>query len=97
MFFAAFRSRSWVTPHSTQVHSLIPRPALPLGLLLGFALQHEQVWVVFASSTISNHTPAFAHLYLSMVFNLPQLASKTDLASLVFAKAWAIIALVWSI
>ena len=46
MFLAALMSRSCAVPHSLQTHSLIPRPALPFGLLAGMLPQHEQVWVV---------------------------------------------------
>ena len=69
-------------------HSLIPKPALPFGLLEREP-QHEQVWVVYASLTSSNHTHAFSHLYLSMVLSVVQLASNTDLANLVRASALA--------
>ncbi|ENU36978.1 hypothetical protein F988_00871, partial [Acinetobacter parvus DSM 16617 = CIP 108168] len=65
-------------------HSLIPKPALPFGLLEREP-QHEQVWVVYDSLTSSYHTPAFSHLYLSMVLSVVQLASSTDLANLVCA------------
>lgn len=44
MFRAAFVSRSCTAPHAQQVHSLIPRPALPFGLLAGMTPQHEHVW-----------------------------------------------------
>ena len=88
MFFAAFTSRSWLVPQARQVHSLIRKPALPFGLSQR-ELQHEHVWVVYASLTSSNYTPALSHLYLSMVRNAVQLASITDFASLVFAKPFA--------
>jgi hypothetical protein len=43
MFFAAFTSRSWTVPQSSQVHSLIPRPAIPLGLEEGRRPHSQQV------------------------------------------------------
>ncbi len=83
---AAFTSRSWVTPHS-QVHSLIPSPALPFGLLRREP-QHEQVWVVYDSLISSKTIPAWALLYSNSVFNVDQPASKTDLAILVLTSFW---------
>jgi hypothetical protein len=46
MFLAELTSRSCTEPQSLQVHSLILKPALPFGLLVGMLPQHEQVWVV---------------------------------------------------
>ena len=87
MFFAAFVSRHvCVAPQSLQVHALIRKSALPFGLLIGIFPQHEQVWVVCDSLTTSKTQPAWSLLYSNCVFNIPQPASKTDFASLVFAK-----------
>src|SRR5260370_22098009 len=85
MFFAALTSRSWTAPHLPQVHSLIPRPAIPLGPLR--VLHAEQVWVENASLTSANVAPAKSHLYRSIVRNADQPASSTDLACGVFASA----------
>src|SRR5450432_3530972 len=87
MFLAAFTLRSCTVPHSLQVHSLIPRPAIPLGPL--HASHAEQVWVENASSTSANAAPAKSHLYRSIVRNADQPASSTDLACGVFASAEA--------
>ena len=57
MFFAAFTSRSWTVPQSSQVHSLIPRPAIPLGLEWGRHPHFEQVWVVRSSDTSRSMPP----------------------------------------
>lgn len=84
MFFAALMSRSCSTPHIAHRHALIPRPATPFGPVR--LRQHEQVWVEYASSTSSNHTPASSHLYDSMVRNALQPASSTLFAMLVFAR-----------
>src|SRR5258708_12189737 len=88
MFFAALTSRSWTAPHLPQVHSLIPRPAIPLGPLR--TLHAEQVWVENASLTSANVAPAKSHLYRSIVRNADQPASSTDLACGVFASAAAL-------
>src|SRR5260370_13689585 len=88
MFFAALTSRSWTVPHSPQVHSLIPRPAIPFGPL---RVRHaEQVWVENASLISANVTPAKSHLYLSIVRNADQPASSTDLACGVLTSAEAL-------
>src|SRR5258708_25693788 len=87
MFLAALISRSWCSPQLPQVHSLIPRPAIPFGLLGGFSSHEEQVWVVYFSSISSKTTPAPAHLYSSMVFNINQQASNTDFAIFVLTSA----------
>src|SRR5258706_10313276 len=87
MFLAALTSRSCSTPHTSHVQALIPRPATPFGPVR--LAQHEQVWVENASLTSSNHTPASAHLYCSMVRNALQPASSTDLANRVLARAEA--------
>ncbi len=85
MFRAAFVSRSCTDPHEQHVHSLIPRPALPFGLLAGMIPQHEHVWVENASLTSSNTTHRPMALYLSCVRNVVHAASCTDFAMLVFA------------
>src|ERR1700756_1892228 len=87
MFWAALRSRSCVRSHAPHVHSLIPSPATPFGPVR--EPQHEQVWEENASSTSSNHTPASAHLYCSMVRNDDQPASSTDLPCRARARVWA--------
>jgi hypothetical protein len=87
MFLAALMSRSCELPHSQQVHSLIRKPATPFGPVLLW--QDEQVTVEYASLTSSNHTPASAHLYLSMVRNIDQPASITDFACRVWARRFA--------
>src|SRR6267154_2577977 len=65
MFFAAFTLRSCTVPHSLQVHTLIPRPAIPLGPLR--ESHTEQVWVENASLILANVAPAKSHLYGSIV------------------------------
>src|SRR5450432_1636364 len=88
MFLAAFTLRSCTVPHSLQVHSLIPRPAIPLGPL--HASHAEQVWVENASLTSANVAPAKSHLYRSIVRNADQPASRTDLACGVLTRAAAL-------
>ncbi len=51
MLSAAFTSLSWTEPHASHCHSLIPRPAIPLGLDCGRWPLLEQVWDEYASST----------------------------------------------
>src|SRR5882757_1264073 len=87
MFRAALMSRSWSAPQALHSHCLIPRPATPFGPVR--LVQHEQVWVENASLICSNHTPASAHLYCSMVRNALQPASSTDFAMPVCARAEA--------
>src|SRR5258708_39742694 len=77
--------RSWIAPHTVHGHPPIPRSFRPLGPAR--LLHTLQVWVENASSTSSNHTPASAHLYSSMVRNVLQPASSTDLSSRVLARA----------
>ena len=77
------KSESCHVPHFAQVHSLIPRPALPFGLL-DISPQCEQVWVVYFSFTISKRQPACLHLYSSCRLSSNQPASYTLLASLPF-------------
>ncbi|MBB1631191.1 hypothetical protein A9975_09940 [Cupriavidus sp. UME77] len=89
MFRAAFVSRSWTDPHEQHVHYLIPRPALPFGLLADMTPQHEHVWVENASLTSANTTHCLMALYLSCVRNAVHAASCTDFAILVFASAFA--------
>src|SRR5258708_13182467 len=79
--------RSWIAPQTVHCHLPIPRSFRPLGPAR--LLHLLQVWVENASSTSSNHTPASAHLYSSMVRNALQPASSTDLASRVLARAEA--------
>src|SRR5467141_2914667 len=88
MFFAAFTFRSCTVPHSLQVHTLIPRPAIPLGPLR--TPHAEQVWVENASLTSPNVAPAKSHLYRSIVRKADQPASSTDFACAVFASAEAL-------
>src|SRR5713226_3697531 len=88
MFLAALTLRSCTVPQSTQVHALIPRPAIPLGPLR--AEHTEQTWVEYASLTSANVTPAKAHLYRSIVRNIDQPASSTDLACGVFTSEEAL-------
>src|SRR6202789_3681773 len=87
MFFAALTFRSWTVPHAPQVHTLIPRPAIPLGPLR--ASHAEQVWVENASSTSADVAPAKSPLYRRIVRNADHLASSTDLACGVFTSAEA--------
>ena len=87
MFRAALTSLSCSVPHSAQIHSLIPSPALPFGLLTEILPQHEQAWVVYASLTSSNTTDRAIALYFSWVFSMNQPASKTLFAIVVLAKA----------
>src|SRR5271156_2704865 len=84
---AALTLRSWTASHTVHCHPLIPRSFRPLGPAR--LLHLLQVWVENASSTSSNHTPASAHLYSSMVRNVLHPASSTDLASRVLARAEA--------
>src|SRR5258708_18111916 len=77
--------RSWIAPHTVHGHPPIPRSFRPLGPAR--LLHTLQVCVKNAWSTSSNHTPASAHLYSSMVRNVLQLASSTDLACRVLARA----------
>ena len=87
MFKAAFTSRSWTAPQSSQIQSLIRKPAMPFGLDAG-KLQHaEQVWEVNFSSISTYSTPCLMALYFSMLRNDDQLASNTDFAILVLARA----------
>jgi len=87
MIFAAFTLRSFTVSHLPQVHSLIPRPAIPLGPLR--ESHAEQVWVENASMTSANVAPAKSHLYRSIVRKADQPASSTDLACGEFASAEA--------
>src|SRR5690606_33470216 len=89
MFFAAFSSLLLELPHSHS-HTLIRKSVLPLGLLEVISPQHEQIWVVNFSLTSSNNTPAFSHLYLSIVFSAENPVSKTDFAILVFTSLLAL-------
>ena len=58
MFWAAFTSRSWISPQAEHPHSLTPRPAIPLGLSGRSSPVVEQVWVVkVETSSISWNTP----------------------------------------
>jgi hypothetical protein len=53
MFRAAFTSLSRREPQSSQCQDLIPRPAIPFGLVLLLnEPQHEQAWEVIRSLTI---------------------------------------------
>src|SRR5215475_6862472 len=74
---AAFTSRSWTLPQSSQRHSLIRKPAIPLGLEAGRPPHSEQVWVVLASQTSRNTPPRVIALYASMPLRLAQPASST--------------------
>ena len=87
MFRAALTSRSCRAPHSQHVHSLIRRPALPLGLLAGIAPQHEQVRLELCSETTSHRIPACSLLYLSIPRSMVQPLSYTDLARFVLPTA----------
>src|ERR1700730_1883429 len=80
-----------VTIMDRSAHSALPSPYSKIFPAFGPArlLHTLQVWVENASSTSSNHAPASAHLYSSMVRNALQPASSTDLASRVFARAEA--------
>ena len=69
------------------LHSLIRRPALPLGLLAGISPQHEQVRVELRSETTTHRTPACSLLYLSIPRSMVQPLSYTDLASRVLPTA----------
>lgn len=75
MFFAAFKSRSLIEPHS---HTLIRKSILPFGLLVVISPQHEQTWVVNLSLTSSNNTPTLSHLYLSIILNAEKPVSKIE-------------------
>ena len=88
IFSAALMSRSFKLRHLSlqQRHSLIRKSALPFGLLVVISPQLEQTWVVKFSLTSSNNTPAFSHLYLSIVLNAAKPVSNTDLAILVFTS-----------
>src|SRR5690606_20688810 len=89
MFLAAFSSLLLELPHSHS-HTLIRKSALPFGLLAVISPQHEQIWVVNLSLTSSNNTPAFSHLYLSIVLSAENPVSKTDFAILVFTSFLAL-------
>ncbi len=68
MLIAALVSlHAWNVPHSSHNHALIRNPSKPLGPVR--FLQTLQVTVVYDSFITSNTTPAFAHLYPSMVLN----------------------------
>ena len=86
MFMAASVSRSCSAPHSEHVHSLIPRFALPFGLLAGIIPQLEQVWVEYDSLTYSNMTDRAIALYSNCVLSICQPASRTDFAILVLTN-----------
>ena len=77
MLRAALTSLSCSVPQSAHIHSLIPSPALPFGLLTERLPQHEHVWVLYASLTSANTTDRAIALYFSCVFNMNQPASKT--------------------
>jgi hypothetical protein len=86
MFRAALTSLSCSVPQSAHIHSLIPSPALPFGLLAERLPQHEQAWVVYASLTSANTTDRVIALYFSWVFSMNRPASKTLFATVVLAK-----------
>jgi hypothetical protein len=84
MFFAAFTSRSCAVPQSSQVHSLIPRPAIPVGLEEGRQPHLEQVWVVRSSDTSRSMPPLRnRNFHASMSLKRDQPASCTLFAILV--------------
>jgi hypothetical protein len=58
MFLAALTSLSWTVPQSSQVHSLIPRSAIPFGLEDGRQPHSEQTWELCASE-VSTVPPPF--------------------------------------
>jgi hypothetical protein len=80
MFLAAFTSRSWTAPRS----SLIPRPAIPLGLEEGRRPHSEQVWVVCCSDTSRSMPPLRnRNFHASICLKRDQPASSTLFAILV--------------
>jgi hypothetical protein len=57
MLRAAFTSRSWIEPHASQHHSLIPRSAIPFGREGGRLPHSEQTWEEKRSDTSRSMPP----------------------------------------
>ena len=70
-------------PQTSQVHSLIPRPATPLGLEEGRQPHFEQVWVVRSSDTSRSMPPRNRNFHASMPRKRDQPASCTLFAILI--------------